>query len=91
MQNSMHIPLFHPLQCQSRNQCSAHAASILGGQDLDGVVIVGIRLCGPVENLTKGSRTALLEVRVLVEYRPVSADVAFLVALLFADGSNAAG
>lgn len=87
----MHIPLLDPLQRQRGNQRRADAAPVLGRQDLDRVLLLGVRLVGPVENLAQRGGAARLEVRVLVEDGAVGAHVARRVALLAADGGDAAG
>lgn len=91
MQNPMHIPLLDPLQRQRGNQRRADAAPVLGRQDLDWVLLLRVGLVGPVENLAQRGGAARLEVRVFVEDGAVGAHVARRVALLAADGGDAAG
>ena len=91
MQNTRQVPLLDSLQRKRSDQSGAHAAPVLGGQDLDGVLLGGVGLLGPVEDLAQGLGAAGLEVGVLVEDGAVGADVAGLVALLLADGGDAAG
>lgn len=87
----MQITLLNTLESQRGNQGGTDTASVLGSQDLDGVLLVGIRLLGPVQDLAQGRRATSLEVGVLVEYGAVGTDMARAVALLLADGGDAAG
>lgn len=91
VQNARQVTLLNPLQRKRRNQRGAHTAAVLGGQDLDRVLLGRVALLGPVEDLAQGFRAAGLEVRILVEDGAVGADVAGLVTLLLADGGDAAG
>lgn len=90
VQDPMHIPLPDALQRQRGNQRGADTAPILRRQDLNGVLLLGVRLLRPVEDLAQGLGAAGLEVRVLVEDGAVGADVARREALLLADGGYAA-
>lgn len=79
------------LERQRGNQSRTNAAAVFGGENLDRVLVLGVLLLGPVENLTQSLGTAGLEVGVLVEDGTVGADVAIIVVLLLADGSNTTG
>lgn len=79
------------LERQRGNQSSTNTAAIFGGENLDGILVLGVLLLRPVENLTQSLGTAGLEVRVLVEDGTIGADVAVMVVLLLADGSNTTG
>lgn len=63
------LALLHPLERQSCNQCSANAATVLGWEDLDGIVVLTKRFAVtaslPVQNFLQSLRAASLEVRVL--------------------------
>lgn len=85
------VPGLDTLQGQGSDERCADTAAVLGSQDLDRVLLLGILLLGPVEDLTEGLRAARLEVRVLVKDRPIGADVAGWVVLLLANGRDAAG
>lgn len=91
MQNTRNVTLLDALQCKSGNQRSTDTATVLGGQNLDRVLVSGVLLLGPVKDLAERQGTALLEVGVLVEDGAVGTNVASLVVLLLADSSNTAG
>lgn len=92
VQHTRAVTRLDPLQRQRCNQRSTNTATVLGSQDLHGILLLATRgLLRPVEDLTQGLGTALLEVGVLVEDGAVGADVARLVALLLADGGDTAG
>lgn len=91
MQDARQVALLDTLEGEGGDQSGADTAAVLGGEDLDGVLLLGVLLLGPVENLAQGLGAAGLEVGVLVEDGAVGADVAALVALLLADGGDAAG
>lgn len=85
------VPGLDTLEGQGGDERCADTAAVLGSQDLDRVLLLGVLLLGPVEDLAEGLRAARLEVRVFVKDRPVGADVAGGVVLLLADGRDAAG
>lgn len=91
MQNTRHVALLNPLQGQRSNQRSANTRTVLGSQDLDGVLVTLVGLGGPVEDLTQSLGAAGLEVRVLVEHGAISANVGGLEVLLLADGGDTTG
>lgn len=91
MKNTSQVPSLDPLECQRSNQRRTNTATILGSQDLNGILLLGVLLLGPVEDLAEGDGAAGLEVRVLVKDRAVGADVAGGVVLLLADGGDTAG
>ena len=91
MQHTSKIASLDSLQGQRRNQSSTYTTTIFGSKNLNRIFLFGIGLLGPVKNLAKSLGTSGLEVRVLVEDRSICTDVACLVVLLLADGSNAAG
>lgn len=91
VQDTRQVTLLDALQRQRRDQRGPDTAAVLGGQDLDRVLLGLVLLLRPVEDLAQGLRPAGLEVRVLVEDGPVGAHVAALVALLLADGRDSAG
>jgi hypothetical protein len=88
VQHASKVACLDSLQGQSGNQSSTYTATVLSGENLNGVLLVGIRLLGPVKNLPKSLGSTSLEVGVLVEDGAVSANMARLVILLLADGSN---
>ena len=90
MQNAVHVSLIDPFHRQGSDKGSTNTTSVLSSQNLDRIILLGVRLLGPVEDLTKCLCTASLEVGVLVENGSISTNVALLVALLLADGSNTA-
>lgn len=89
-QDSSEVALVDPLQGQRSDQGGTNTGTVFGSEDLNGVLLVLVGLGGPVEDLAEGLRATDLEVRVLVKYGAVSADVAGLVVLLLADGGDAA-
>lgn len=91
MQNTSHVALLDSLQSQRSNQCSTNTRTVLGSQDLNGVLIALVGLGGPIEDLTQGLGAAGLEVRVFVENGAVSANVGGLNILLLADGCDTTG
>lgn len=91
VQNTRHVTSVDPLESQSSNQGGTDTATILGSEDLNRVIVVGVGLLRPVENLAQGHSATGLEVRVFVKHRPVGSNVAILVSLLLADGSNTTG
>lgn len=91
MQNARQVASLGSLERQRRNQGRANTASILSRQDLHRVLLLGVALRGPVEDLSQGLGAAGLEVRVLVEDGSVGSDVAALKVLLLADGRDTAG
>lgn len=91
VQDTGQVSLLDTLQGQCGNQRCTYTRSVLGGQDLDRVLVVLIGLGGPIKDLTQGRGATTLEVRVLVKDGAVGADVRCLEALLLADSGNAAG
>jgi hypothetical protein len=91
VQDTSKVALVDPLQGQRSDQGGTDTRTVFGGEDLNRVFLGLAGLGGPVEDLAEGLRATGLEVRVLVEDGAVSADVAGLVVLLFADGCDAAG
>lgn len=91
VQHTCAIARLDALECQSRDQRSTNTATILSGEDLHGVLLVGIFLLGPVQNLTQCLGTASLEMGILVEDGAISTNVTRLVVLLLADSCNTAG
>lgn len=78
------VTLFDALQGQGSDKGSTDTGTVLGGEDLNGV----LEVLGPVKDLAQRLRTAGLEVGVLVEDGAVSTDVGLLPALLLANGSD---
>jgi hypothetical protein len=78
------------LERQGGDKGGANAATVFGGKNFDGVLLTGVLLFGPVEDLFQGLGTPCLEMGVLVKDGSVGADMAPLIALLLADGSHSA-
>lgn len=91
VQDTVHVSLLDPLHRQGSDQSSTNTASVLGGENLDRIIFLGVRLLRPVQDLTKCLRATSLEVGILVENGSISTNVALLISFLLADGSNAAG
>lgn len=91
VQDTGHITLLDALEGQGGNQGGTNTRSVLSSQDFDGVLIALVSLGGPVEDLAQSLSATGLEVRVLVEHGAVGANVRGLIALLLADGGDAAG
>lgn len=91
MQDAGQVALLDALEGEGGNESGADTTTVLGSQDLDGVFLLMVGLLGPVEDLAQGLGAAGLEVGVLVEDGAVGANVGRLVALLLADGGDAAG
>ena len=91
VQDTSKVSCLDALQSQRRNEGSPNATTVLGSQNLNGVLLLRILLLGPVKDLLESLRTSGFEVGRLVEDGAVGADVARLVVLLPADGRDAAG
>jgi hypothetical protein len=91
MQHTRKVASLDSLQSQSGNQSSAYTATVFSGQDLNGILLLGVRLGRPVEDFAKGLGATGLEVRILVEDGTIRANMAGLVVLLRANGCNTAG
>lgn len=91
VQDTSQVASLGTLEGQSSNQSSSDTATVLGRQNLDWVVLLGVSLLRPVENLAQGLCATGLEVRVLVEDGSVSTDMARLVVLLLANSRDTAG
>jgi hypothetical protein len=85
------VALLDTLDGQSGDQSGTDTRSILGGKNLNGVLLKSALLSWPVQDLAQGLGTAGLEVRVLVEHGAIGTDVAGLVTLLLGNSSDTAG
>ena len=83
------IPLLNSLKRQRSYESCTYTRPILCRQDLNGVLLLRRLLLRPVQDLPQGNSTTGFEMRVLVEDRSVSTDVACLIAFLLAYCSNA--
>lgn len=90
VQDTCLVASLDTLKRKGSNQSSTNTAAILGGENLNGVLVLSVLLLGPIQNLSEGLGTAGLEVRVFVEDGAVGTNVATSVVLLLANGSNAA-
>lgn len=86
----MHVAILDALQSESGDQRSTHTTAILGSQNLDWVILIRVLLLGPIKDLSERLCTTGFEVRVLVKYRTVGANMARVIALLLADSSHSA-
>ena len=69
--DTCHVPLLDALQSQSGNDSGADTTSILRSMQHNGIIGRG-----PIEDLAEGLSASLLEVWILLEHRPVCANVA---------------
>ena len=91
VQDAVQVALPDALQSQRGNQRGAHATAVLRRQNLNGILLSGVLLRGPVQNLAERLGAAGLEVWVFVEHRAVRTYMARCVPLLDADGSHTTG
>lgn len=81
------ITRLQALEGQGGNKGRSNTGSILGGQNADLVLFLGL----PAKDLAEGLGAAGLEMRVLGEDRAIGADVAGMHVLFLADGRDTAG
>lgn len=91
VQNTSHVAGLDSLQGQRSNQSCTYTTAVFGSKNLNGILLLGVRLLWPVKNFAKSLRTAGLEVRVLVEDGTIGTNMARLEILLLADSRNTTG
>lgn len=67
MQDTSHIACLDTLQGQGGDQGGTDTTAVFGSKDLNGILLLGVGLFGPVEDLAERLGAARLEVGVLVE------------------------
>jgi len=90
MKDAMHVARLDTLQCQGSNERGAHTTSIFSSKDLNGILLPGICLLRPVQNLTQSLSTTSLEMGVLIEDGAVSSHMTCVITLFFANSCNTA-